>query len=253
MNESKRTFLASLGAGLAAAAVLSKSDSAVAADKEESIVKKKHPKTPGLDQAVLATALAMEANQRKSPILMLAAIELVANLKESNRANKAKIKTEGDAGKTGKKALSVQVGDWVDSARAYAKEDKELSEFLEKRLEKLTSRGLAYRTAAGKPEVTIPGAGTFKVLHRGVLGPGQVMTGTNIYFNANEPAVVASVSDGDGYLGLGAFDGPISLGKDAEPGKVKLVRWYPSVAQNVTVKLVNVGSAATSYVLLANW
>lgn len=254
MNESKRTFLASLGACLAATAVISKGNAADAA-KEEPLIKNKREKTPGLDQAVLATQLAMEGHARKSPTLMLAAIELLANLKESDRSLKQlKDKTQGTEGKSDKRPLSFQLGDWVDAARAYAKDDKELSAFLEKRLEKLSSRGIIYAQGVGKPEVTVRGV-TFKSIKSGVLNGGQILTLSNVRFNGNQPAVVAVVSDGEGYTGLGVIDEQTGnvIGKDTDGGKVQLVRWYPTEERPVTIKVPNVGGRATQFVVLANW
>lgn len=254
MNESKRTFLASLGACLAAGAVTPQGRATDAA-KEEPLIKNKREKTPGFDQAVLATQLALEAHARKSPTLMLAAIELLANLKESGRSLKqVKGKTQGSNGKNAKRPLSLQVADWVEAARAYAKDDKELSAFLEKRLEKLSSRGIIYAQGAGKPEVTVRGV-TFKVIKSGVLGSGQILTLSNVRFEGNKPAALAVVSDGDGYTGLGVVDeltGKV-IGKDIDGGKVNLVRWFPSQERPVTVKVPNVGNRATQYVVLANW
>jgi len=254
MNESKRTFLASLGACLAAAAV-SPQDRAADAAKDEPLIKNKREKTPGFDQAILANQLAMEAHARKSPILMLAAIELLANLKESDRSSKAvKTKTQGTAGKSDKKSPTLQLGDWVDAARAYAKDDKELTAFLEKRLEKLSSRGIIYAQGVGKSEVTVRGV-TFKVIKSGVLFGGQILTLSNVRFNGNQPAVLAVVSDGEGYTGLGVIDERTNtvIGKDTDGGKVNLVRWYPTEERPVTIRIPNVGSRATSYMVLANW
>lgn len=253
MNESKRTFLASLGC-LAAAAVVPNGRAADAA-KDEPLVKNKREKTTGFDQAVLASSLAMEAHARKSPTLMLAAIELLANLKESGRSHKqVKSQTQGSNDKSDKRPLSLQVGDWVDSARAYAKDDKELSAFLEKRLEQLSSRGIIYAQGSGKPEVTVRGI-TFKAIKSGILGSGQILTLSNVRFEGSKPAVLAVVSDGDGYTGLGVMDelSGNMIGKDTDGSKVNLVRWYPSEERPVTAKVANVGDRATQYVVLANW
>jgi len=215
-------------------------------------------KTEGQDavaQAALASQLAMEGERRRSPILMLAAAEILGGLKESGKpAGELKRQREGQQGKSDKSPISLTVGDLIDKAKDFAKDDKDLRSLVESRAEQITSRGLIEPLGRNKPGVNI-GPNTFKIMYNDVLGAGAKDTCTGMVFEAGRPAIVGVVGDGDGDLDLYVFDAESNqlIGKDEDDTSVCRVAWFPSFQQKVVVVIRNAGRRAERYNVLANW
>lgn len=230
---------------------------ALAVGQEKKADAKKKPQSePAISLASQAIQLAMEGQKRGSPTLMLAAAELLGNLKESGAPLKGvEVKMEGTAS-TKKKPLAVNVADWVDLARDYAKGDPELAALLEKRLDQLSKRGLVWRQGKDLPSVNI-GTTTFKIINPEayrVIGADQVYTARNVIFEAQKPAIVKVVGDGDGDLDLWVYDANGNLiGQDTDSSSICHVAWFQVLEGPVTIKVANVGRVAERFIVLANW
>ena len=201
-----------------------------------------------LSQPSLAIQLALEGQKRKSPTLMLAAIELLAPLKESARSIKD-VKQE-QTGETTGKGMSLNVADLVDQARDFAKGDKEMSALLDERLKSLTSRGLIYNQGKNLPSINVKGL-TFKILWTSDLQPGQEYKGNNLIFEANRPADVVVIGDVGASLDMLVSDNLGALGRRV--GDLCAVSWNPITERSVNVSVINTGRFATKIVVLASW
>jgi hypothetical protein len=253
MRTCKRGLVLLLVACLGAAAALPYTR---AADKDKPPAKGKKPDVePAISLAATACQLAMEGQRRRSPTLMLAAAELLGGLKEGGGNVKGvKVSVEGGKVEGDKKPLTLSVADWVEQAREFAKADKELSAFLEKRLDQLNTRGLIFSQGVDKESVNLRGT-TFKVISRGVIGAGQTLTLSNVIFEANKPGMILVVGDGDGDLDLFVSSGlgGSPLGQDTDSTSTCAVSWFQGPEGPVTVRVSNVGGIAERYVVLANW
>ncbi|MBY0527293.1 MAG: hypothetical protein K2R98_28110 [Gemmataceae bacterium] len=252
MKITKRTLLVCLAGYLSVALLL---NTPAAADDKNKDEKKPEPQ-PAISMAAMATQLALEGQKRKSPTLMLAAVELLGPLKEgAGKVKDVTSKTEGMAAKSDKQALKLNVTDWIDLAKEYAKNDKELSAFLEKKIEELSKRGLIYNQGKDKTSLDVKGT-TYKVISSGVIAPNQVLTLSNVIFEGNKPAVIAVIGDGDGDLDLYVYRGNGTdnlIGKDTGPSSIAVISWFQGAEGPITVKVPNVGKVAERYVVLANW
>lgn len=241
--------------GVAVCVLLASSPAVKSEEKKlpEDIGKKqKLGRQDALSRAALAAQLAMEGEKRKSPILLLAAAELLGGLKESARKTEP-IEVQGKQDDS-KKPPKLDVAHLVELAREYTKGDDELAALVDKRLEKLSQRGLIYEQGKDLEDIKLEGL-NFKVLYVGVVGVGQYLRLDNVIFDAGRPAVIAVVGDGDGDLDLGVFDGRTErlIGKDDDYSSVCVVDWLPSAQRPHTVLVVNEGKIAERFVVLANW
>ena len=249
MRHLKRWFL--LGAGVALLAL-----TAARAEEKPKPKEKLASTQPALLQAAQAYHLAMQAEQRRSPILMLAAIELLADLKEARGyLGDVKSSVEGGKGKSERKPLSTDIKEWAALAREYAKPATELSEFIEKRLEKLTGRGLIY--VQGKDLKTIDYKDTkFKVIQASVLEPGQYYQASNVRFDANKPAAIVLIYEPSTSLDFKVIDAtadkpPVGVSERAEGGQ--FVFWTPKELGPHTITVTNNGEKSAKFVVLVNW
>jgi hypothetical protein len=152
--------------GLAGVFLLAFGSAGLEGRAEEKAGKEQIHVGPGFSQAVLATQLALQGEKRKSPILLLAAAELVRDLKESGRPAD-KVQFEGkEPPASDKEPLTLSVAALADKAKIYAKGDKDLSALVEKRAEQLTSRGLNPTVGAKLPSIKIKDI-TYKILGGG--------------------------------------------------------------------------------------
>jgi len=213
-----------------------------------------------VSQAALAARLALKGEKAHSPILMLAAAELLSGLREGKGKSKPSASTTADpqppaASPTGKKAGELTVAGLVDKAREYARGDKELSALIEKRAERLSSRGLVFSQGTGKRSIRIKGS-TFKVVKSGLIRPGYRLTLSNVRFEGRKPARVLVVGDGDGDLDLYVYDGENKrslLRKDTDRSSVCTAIWTPRYTGPFTIVVRNVGRVTEKYYVLANW
>jgi len=213
-----------------------------------------------VSQAALAARLSLRGEKARSPILMLAAAELLSGLREGKGKSKPSASTSADAKtpaapESGKKASQLTIADLVDKARDYARGDKELSALIEKRAERLASRGLVFSQGASKKSIRIKGS-TFKIISSGLIRPGYRLTLTNVRFEGRKPARVLVVGDGDGDLDLYVYDGENSgalLRKDTDRSSTCVVSWTPRYTGPFKVVVRNVGRVTEKYYVLANW
>lgn len=218
--------------------------------------KKDKPKvevSTGLSQAALAARLALEGEKRQSPAMLLAAAELLGELKDSPRQVEAK-KDGGKKPAGDKKPPRLDVQDLVDAAVSYAKGDEKLTALLESRREQLASRGLTLAQGIGKPSVVVGGV-TFKIIDEGVIAAGDVIQLRNVVFDGSQPAVVLAVGDGDGDVDLWVYDENTDgvIGSDTDATSECVVRWVPRYTGPFRIRIANVGAIAEKYFILANW
>jgi hypothetical protein len=210
--------------------------------------------SPSVSQAGLAAKLAMEGEKRRSPVLLLAAAEILGNLKEGEaKSDVAQEKPENPQA-TDKQAIELNLRDLTDKAVEYAKNDPKLSALVESRVEQLSTRGLVYSQGAGLPSFKTP-LGTFKLVDSGVLGRGDVKRLTNVRFEGGEPAVVLVIGDGDGDLDLWVHDENTGglIGDDTDDTSECIVAWTPRYTGPFTIRIANVGAFAERYVVVVNW
>jgi hypothetical protein len=218
---------------------------------EEKAGKEKLRVGPGFSQAMLATQLALQGEKRKSPILLLAAAELVRDLKESERSTK-EVKFEG-AGADDKSPLTLTVAGLADKAKSYAKKDKDLSALVQKRAEQLTSRGIDPSVGEKLDTVRYKDL-AFKILGGGRIRLASSATVKNVPFEANKLAMVGAIGENSSAnLVVEVRD---ENGKKIEnPPSVdsrSIIVWFPNRAESVTVTIYNNGNDQ-KVVLLANW
>ena len=208
---------------------------------------------PGFSQAMLATQLALQGEKRKSPILLLAAAELLRDLKESDKSTKD-VKFEGAGAEGSEKGpLSLSVAALADKAKTYAKKDKNLSALVQKRAEQLTSRGID-PSVGEKLETFRYKDLAFKILGGGRIRLGSSVTVKNVPFEANKLAMVGAIGENaSSNLVLEVRD---ENGRRVEnPPSVNsrsIVAWFPNRAESYTVTIYNNGDDQRVF-LLANW
>ena len=203
---------------------------------------------PVVSQAATAFQLAIEGQRTKSPVLMLAAIELIGGLKTSERA----LRQENDSVllKNSKEGtLSLDPVDWQEKAMEYSAGDKTTLAFVEARVEKLSSRQLiSYPTTAYKENF---GNATFAVLDRGILQPGQNATYANIPVVGGKIATLGAVGDPDADIEFVITDGRRPIRIESFRG-IALMTWVPGVGQRIGVQITNRGSSETECVFISD-
>ena len=211
--------------------------------------------TEAVTSAALAAQLALEGERRKSPLLLLAAAELLGDLRESRQRPEVERASEPAAeapasATAPKKPIELSVPALVARARAHAGTDEKLSDIVDQ----FSSRGLSYQQGASKPSVDVQGR-AFKVIDQGVIGAGETITLSNVIFDASDPAAIIVSGDGDGDVDLWVYDGDSGglIGDDCDTTSQCIVTWRPLYRGPFTVKMTNVGSIAERYVVLANW
>ena len=220
---------------------------------------KKSTATPAVDQAAMAARLALRGEKARSPILMLAAAELLSGLREGKAKSATTVTKSADTKTTPKKDAKKQTGELsianlVDKALEFARGDKQLTALVEKRAERLSSRGLVASQGAGKTSIRIRGT-TFKIISRGYIRPGYRLAIKNVRFEGRRPARIVIVGDGDGDLDLWVYDGNngVLIRKDTDRSSVCAVGWTPRYTGPFKVVVRNVGRVTEKYYVLANW
>jgi hypothetical protein len=156
-----------------------------------------------VSQAVLAYQLAIQGQQTKSPILMLAACETIGMLKTKTRD--AGVQREATGTKsTAKAPISLDVLDWQEKAREFAKADKQLLALVDNRIEQMNSRGIINPPSGAYSKYF--GSTRYLVLDSGYLPNGGSIRLRNIRVTAREFACVGVVGDVDSDLAFTASD-----------------------------------------------
>ena len=202
----------------------------------------------GVATAAMAIQLAMMGQQQKSPLLMLAAADLLGGLRASERESKAVVVKEPESDEE-PSPMQVNVQAWLRQAREYSQGDPALEALVEE-----TPRGLVYRQGHNLPDARIAGH-HFKVLTTDYLNPGQSLRMENVIFEAKKPAVVAVIGDGNGDLDLWVYCGGSGgeIGKDVDATSTCVVQWMPRWEGPFTILIRNVGRGREKFVVLANW
>ncbi len=202
-----------------------------------------------VSQAVLAYQLAIQGQHTKSPILMLAACETIGVLKTKDRDARVKKETTG-AKPAAKSPISLDVVEWQEKAREYAKTDKQLLALVENRIEQMNSRGIL-NTRAGAPTKYF-GSTRYTVLDADFLPRGESTALHHIYVAGGEFACVGVVGDIESELSFTVVDE--STGEEQGGNSFRgfaIYSWTPKRTHPITVRVSNNG-AACSYVVIGH-
>lgn len=205
------------------------------------------------ERGALAAQLALEGERRGSPVLLLAAAEVLAGLKESARDTRD-VRVAGEAGAKPVGGAKLSPTGLIDRARELAKGDEALKAVVEKAAERFASRGLAAEQGQKMANFETD-AGTFKLVDRDVIQPKEMKMYENVIFEAGKVAAVAVIGTGAGDLDLLVHDGGTGalVGKDDDATSRCLVQWIPAREGPFTIKVGNAGGAAEEYLLIVNW
>lgn len=242
---------------VAAVLTVSISQPLMAQDKKElnkaTEVEKKHEDAGAADQAALAAQLALQGEKHKSPILLLAAAELLGGLKESAKdtdgVKSEKTKAEGKA------VPSLSFPELLDKATEIARGDEKLAALVAARVAELRSgKGLVLHQGRTLPTRTIYGE-TYKIIDSGVIRAKATNRLKNVIFEGGRPARIIVVGDGDGDLDLWVYDGGSGrlADSDTDLSSRCVAIWSPRWEGPFTIKISNVGRVAERYYVLANW
>lgn len=222
----------------------------------------KAAKEPAIAQASLAAQLALEGQKRQSPILLLAAAELLGDLKQGARTPEAvKISAQNGgapakpAAEAEQKPLPLKMNALVEAARKYAQNDTQLKALIDARAEAGGSRGIIYSQGKDMPKIDFRGT-TFVCLKQdGYLAPGDTLTLSNVIFEGRKPAVVAAIGDGNGDLDMWVYDENTDglIGKDTDSTSNCVVNWTPRYEGPFRIRVANVGRLPERYYILVNW
>jgi hypothetical protein len=206
----------------------------------------------GLERAQMAARLAVEGTKRRSPILMLAAAEVLAHLKESERDDEG-VQAEGrGAGQP----TEFTIERLLAQAEKFAGDDEQMVKLVRQRAKQIQSRGLVWYQGKDLPTRYLQGV-PFKVLNPGIvfIEANGWHRWTNVVFEGKKPAAVVVVGDGDGDLDLFVYDGNTGglIGEDTDTSSVCLVEWTPRYEGPFTILVKNVGRIAENCVVLVNW
>lgn len=194
-----------------------------------------------LEKGTLACHLILLGCQQKSPVLLIAAAELLADLNFLLPTEEAIIPLEP-------KAI-------LEKAREFAAENEELVTIVNTRLSALgqRKRGISRTLGQGQIQVAMPGH-TFVVVSSCLLKQGDTQILSNVTFDAETLAVVRGVGEGNGNLDLYVYDeNGKEIGKDIAPGNRPEVKWNPERRGSFKLTFKNVGPGPVACIALANW
>ncbi len=210
-----------------------------------------------LSLAVTAAQLAIEGENRESPLLLLAAAEIVADLQDSRRtADDVAAATTGEEAEGGLPPLDMDA--LITRARELAEGDEALTAAVEAMIETIesNSRGLVFRQGKDLESIELEGV-IFKVINtrHDRLDPGDELTLDNVVFEGRKPAQILVIGDGDGDLDLWVYDGNTGnqIGSDTDLSSVCVVNWTTRFEGPFTIKVKNVGTVWERFYVLANW
>ncbi|MBL8850774.1 MAG: hypothetical protein JNG89_13925 [Planctomycetaceae bacterium] len=246
----KRTTLAAVLLGALASG-------SVAADKPANNDPAKADAKSGGDLTPIITAaqLTIRGETLKSPLLLLAAAEIIADHKRSQRTAEA-IQGAGTEVADGK-LPDLDMQTLIDRARELAKGDAAMEAAVEAMVAQIESdgRGLIYAQGKNLRSEEINGV-TFKDINDGIdqINPNGVLTIENVIFEASKPAVVYVAGDGDGDLDLWVYDdNGVLIGQDVDETSSCVVRWNPIYEGPFTLVIKNVGPIYERFLVFVNW
>jgi hypothetical protein len=206
----------------------------------------------GGERALLAARLAVEGARRRSPILMLASVEVLADLIESERSDEAVELESRDA----KLAIPFTLDELLDRAETFAEGDEQTVKFVQKVVEDMQTRQLDRGQGKALETVYVEQV-PFKALKPGVvhIEVGGWHRWNNVVFKANEPAMVSVVGASGGSLEVVVRDGSAGSLIDKASGgdSVRTVAWTPRDTAPVSIVVSNTGRVAEECVVLVNW
>jgi hypothetical protein len=213
----------------------------------------------GSDLSLAATAaqLAIEGENRESPLLLLAAAEVVADLQQSRR-DPADVESSTTAADSDGRLPALDADALIARARELAKGDEALAAAVEAMIEGIesNSRGLVFRQGKDLETFELEGV-VYKVINtqHSRLDPGDELTLENVVFEGGQPAQVLVIGDGDGDLDLWVYDGNTGneIASDTDLTSVCVADWTTRYEGPFTIKVKNVGTVWERFYVLANW
>jgi hypothetical protein len=212
--------------------------------------------------ACQAASLVLRGEAMRSPMMLLAAAELLLDVMpgDSDVTQLQAEVTGGDPQALETNLPALQVDALIARARELAKDNPELLEAVEVAAARLTqgSRGITYDDGKNLEQVTVEGV-TCVVLNwrpeHQRLDPGYEYTCSDVDFEAQKPAIVAVIGDGDGDLDLWVYDDNSGslIGSDTDSTSTCVVSWTPIYEGPFTIKVKNVGGTWERFMVLANW
>ena len=215
-----------------------------------------HKSENDLSPATTAARLAIEGENRESPLLLLAAAEILADLRTSNRDAEVEAASSGD--ETDGQLPALEMDALIERARELAEGNEAMQAAVETMIDTIESdtRGLVYRQ--GKDLESIEFADTiYKVINtqHDRLDPGDELTLENVVFEGRKPAEIIVVGDGDGDLDLWVYDGNngVLIDSDTDTTSVCVAEWTTKYEGPFTIVVKNVGNVWERFYVLANW
>lgn len=204
---------------------------------------------PAVSQAVLAIRLAVQGEATRSPMLMLAAAEILGQLKTNDNPSDVKRSVKSETPSDQKKRLSVDIKEWQEKAIEYAKGDKELTAVVETFVEKQSSRGII--NAPKNAGLLKLGTSTYRIIDSGFLAAGDTVLLTNLQYAGGSNATLGVVADVDSSFVMSGrdFKGGV-MGGESLRG-FGLLSWSPPMTGAYSLTIRNTG-ADTAYVVIAN-
>jgi hypothetical protein len=213
----------------------------------------------GNDLSLAATAaqLAIEGENRESPLLLLAAAEIVADLQQSRR-DPADVQSSTTADDADGRLPALDMDALIARARELAKGNEALEAAVEALVQGIESesRGLVFRQGKDLETFELDGV-IYKVINtqHDRLDPGDELTLENVVFEGRKPAQILVIGDGDGDLDLWVYDGNTGneIASDTDLTSVCIADWTTRYEGPFTVKVKNVGTVWERFYVLANW
>lgn len=250
-----RLTLVALIGGCLTAAGISADDPKVGDNLAESDEQTK----AGNDLSLAATAaqLAIEGENRKSPLLLLAAAEILADLQQSRR-DASDVQSSTTAANADGRLPALDMDSLIARARELAKGNEDLEAAVEAMVEGIESdsRGLVFRQGKDLETIELEGV-IYKVINteHDRLDPGDELTLENVVFEGQKPAQILVIGDGDGDLDLWVYDGNTGneIASDTDLTSVCVADWTTRYEGPFTIKVRNVGNIWERFYVLANW
>lgn len=201
-----------------------------------------------VSQAAIAYQLAIQGQRSKSPVLMLAAIEMIGVLKTGDAPADLKKEGKQTSNKPAQDALTLDVSMWPERARDYAKDDKKLLAFVEDRIEKLGSRDVL--APAGSYQKFFGGT-RYTVLDSGFIGTGDTAILRNIQVAGGKFACVGVIGEIDSDLFFQVIDDTGNKQGGESFRGLCIYSWTPARTHACALSVTNSGKPC-AYVIVGH-